>query len=277
MQYLAVSRPGDTEPNDLAGAAQEVVINTSISGNLGHRKTGMYDDIDWYKFTVNNDGRLTISDTTTSTLDYTLSMFEEDGTTLLRQMIRYKDNSGTTIAISLLPGTYYVKFDRYGGDYTTYGEYSYTLKFIQTSRPGDAEPNDVFNDAQEILLNTSVSGNLGYRKTGMYDNSDWYAFTVPADGRLTLRDTTASTLEYMAGLYEEDGTTLIYEFRRFHDNSGTPIAISLLPGKYYLQFDKYGADYSIYGEYTFTLQYKEVLKPGDAEPNDSVQHALAIK
>ena len=102
-----------------------------------------------------------------------------------------------------------------------------------------------------LTLDSLSTGNLGHRKIGMYDNVDWYKFSLPRDGIFTLRDTTASTLEYFVRLYEEDGTTLIKQLRRFTDNSGGLLSASLDEGTYYLQFEKYGFDYSTYGEYSF--------------------------
>jgi PKD repeat protein len=270
------SRPGDAEPNDNREDSQVVEINTSVSGNLGHRKKGMYDQNDWYKFTVPADGRLQIQDTTTSNLDYWLYLYEEDGTTLIKKELRYKNNTGTSIAVSLSPGTYYLLFQKYSSDYTTFGEYFFTLAFTQVSRPGDAEPNDSIEDAQVVEINTSVSGNLGHRKTGMYDQNDWYKFTITSDGRLHIQDTTTSNLDYWIYLYEEDGTTLIKQELRYKNNTGGSIAVNLSPGNYYLLFKKFSSDYSTFGEYFFTLRYTEVSRPGDAEPNDSLQFAVDI-
>lgn len=256
LHFMEVSRPGDAEPNDAMMVSQMVALNTSVSANLGHRKTGMVDNIDWYKFTVPDDGRLTLLDTTVSTLGYILRLFEKDGTTLIQTIRRWENNAGGTLSISLLSGQYLVEFERYSSNSPNpYGEYTFTLHFMEVSRPGDAEPNDSLQHAVVVRFDSLYTGNLGHRKTGMYDNSDWYKFTMPEDGRVTLLDTTVSTLGYIMQLFKNDGTTLLQTIRRWEDNSGGTLSINLSQGTYYILITKYGFDYSTYGTYYFYLNF----------------------
>jgi len=278
LDFSEVSIPGDLEPNDSIAAAQEIFINTLFSANLGFRKTGMYDERDWFKFEIPNDGFLTIEDSTTSTLGYNINLYEKDGETLIKSQRRFEDNSGSRLSISLSPGDYFVMFNRYSAySSNPYGEYKFTLNFSEVSLAGDQEPNDSVEAAQEIFINTLVSANLGFRKTGMYDERDWFEFEIPNDGFLIIEDSTTSTLGYNINLYEKDGETLIKSQRRFEDNSGNKLSISLSPGDYFVMFNRYSAYTSNpYGEYKFTLNFSEVSLPGDQEPNDSVAAAQEI-
>jgi PKD repeat protein len=258
--FSEVSLPGDIESNDFDSAAQVVAVNNLVSANLGFRKIGKYDEEDWFKFEIPNDGFLVIDDSTTSTLGYLINLYEEDGETLIKNQRRYEDNSGSRLSVSLTPGNYYVMFNRYSSSTTNpYGEYKFTMNFTEVSLPGDIESNDVDSVAQEVTTDTLISANLGFRKIGMYDKTDWFRFEIQKEGLLTIQDSTTSTLGYMIYLYEEDGETLIKQQRRFEDNSGNRMSKKLTPGIYFLQFSRYSSSTTNpYGEYKFMLDFLPV-------------------
>jgi PKD repeat protein len=256
-EFTEVSNPGDPEPNDSIENSRAFTLNALNSGNLGHRKMGMYDDEDWYHLTVEKDGHLKIVDSTSQTLAYWVRLYDEDGQSLIKEVKRYNDNSGPRIALSLLPGEYHLQFEKSGSDYDTYGEYTFTPEFTEVSNPGDTEPNDSIEDAGLLKLDTLNSGNLGHRKMGMYDDVDWFGFTITRKGKFTLRDSTVSPLSYWIRLYQGDDQTLIMETRRYQDNSGSRLSTILKPDTYYVQFEKVGADYSTYGAYSFYPEFIE--------------------
>ncbi|MCD6597222.1 MAG: PKD domain-containing protein, partial [Bacteroidales bacterium] len=205
--------------------------------------------LDYWKITIDEDGRLSIQDTTESHLDYYISLYDADGTTLIRSELRYKDNSGTRIGVNVSPGIYYLRLDRYGTDYYTYGSYRIYPLFEPVTFPGDPEPNDSVSVAKIMKLDTLISGNLGSRRDGIYDDFDWWEINLSEGGLLTLTDSTESHLDYYMKLYESDGTTLIRSVLRYKDNSGSRISEKLSKGAYYLLLDKYGTNYYTYGSY----------------------------
>ena len=256
-EFTAVSKPGDTEPNDSIEDARDCILNGLNSGNMGHRKTGMYDDEDWYHLTVEKDGHLHLVDSTFRDLAYWIRLYDEGGQSLIKETKRYNDNSGSRISLSLLPGDYYLQLEKSGSDYYTYGEYTFTPKFTEVPYPGDTEPNDSIEDAGLLGLDSLHSGNLGHRKSGIYDDVDWFKFTITRKGRFTLQDSTVSTLGYWIRLYQENDQTPVREIRRYRDNSGSRLSMSLQAGTYYLKFEKVGADYAIYGTYSFLAEFIE--------------------
>src|SRR6056297_3111627 len=258
LSSFLVDVKAETEPNNNANQATAIDLNNEYTGSLDSS-----DDTDWYKFKIPEDGFLTIEDSTTSTLGYVINLYEEDGESLITSQRRFEDNSGNRLSISLTPGSYYVMFDRYSSFTTNpYGEYKFTLNFSEVSLPGDFESNDSVSLAQNVPVDTLVSANLGFRKIGIYDNKDWFKFKIPEDGFLTIEDSTTSTLGYVINLYEEDGESLITSQRRFEDNSGNRLSISLTPGSYYVMFDRYSSfTTNPYGEYKFTLNFSEVSLP----------------
>ena len=66
----------------------------------------------------------------------------------------------------------------------------------------ETEPNNSASIANEIALNTAQTGYLD-----VADDKDWYSIQVTVDGRLTIKDNTSTTLDYVIKLYEKDGTT----------------------------------------------------------------------
>jgi hypothetical protein len=261
-EFTEVSNPGDTEPNDSIEDARVSALNALNSGNLGHRKAGKYDDEDWYQLTVEKDGHLKIVDSTSQELVYWIRLYDEGGQSLIKEIKRYNDNSGPRIALSMLPGEYHLQFEKSGSDYDTYGEYTFTPAFTEVTRPGDKEPNDSIEDASLLKLDTLNSGNLGHRKAGKYDDVDWFQFTITRKGKFTLRDSTVSPLGYRIRLYQGDDQTLIRETRRYQDNSGSRLAITLKPDTYYVQFEKVGTGYYTYGTYSFYPEFIEHPRAG---------------
>ena len=253
-QFVKSTYPGDNEPNDLSEYAQHLNLNQMNSGNLGNRRDGSYDQTDWWKFTIVEDGRLEIKDTTEAPLQYYMYLYDEDGTTEIKNVLRFNDNSGTRLAISLSPGIYFLRLDLYGEVYNTYGSYTIEPDFTPTTYPGDPEPNDSLSTASVLSVGSRQSGNLGSRRQGDYDDIDWWKIELQEDGLLTVLDSTQSPLQYYISLYEEDGITRVDQKIRFYDNSGTRINSKLNAGIYYLVLEKYGDDYYTYGSYTLDLK-----------------------
>ena len=267
---------GDNEPNDTYTSADILNLNQQNSGNLGSRRNGIWDKSDYWKITIVEDGRLSINDDTESELSYNIYLYDDDGTTLIRSYYRPADNSGTRIAANLSPGTYYLKLARAGYDYSTYGSYTISPDFEPVTFTGDDEPNDVFSSADILNLDEQNSGNLGSRRNGIWDKTDFWQITIIEDGRLTINDDTESELSYNIYLYDADGTTLIKSYYRPVDNSGTRIAVNLSPGIYYLKLARGGYDYTTYGTYTILPNFEPVTFTGDDESNDNFESANTL-
>ena len=271
--FKAVTYPGDIESNDIFSNANNLKLNKQNSGNLGSRRDGIWDINDYWKITIPEDGRLIIKDSTESHLGYYISIYDDDGTTLIKSATRYENNSGTILAVNLSPGTYYLQLHRTGYDYTTYGTYTIFPDFKAVTYPGDIESNDTFSNANNLKLNKQNSGNLGSRRDGIWDRTDYWKITILEDGRLIIKDSTESHLGYYISIYDDDGTTLIKSATRYDSNSGTRIGVNLSPGNYYLRLHRTGYDYTNYGTYTIVPDFTPTTYSGDYEPNDSLDIA----
>ena len=248
-QFVPVTQPADPEPNDSVKHAAPMMLNRVNTGNLGCRRDGHWDDIDWWKITITEDGRLTLADSTEPTMEYYLRLFDADGVTLIRSEYRKADNTGNHIAVNLAPGTYYFQLDMWGSGYDHYGSYRIATQFVPVSLPGDPEPNDSLHQAVVMKPDQVVTGNLGSRRDGLWDDIDWWKITLEKDGLLTLTDSTEAPLEYYLRLYGQDGTTTLTSVFRFKDNTGKKLSRKLTHGTYYVQVDRFGGDYYVYGSY----------------------------
>ncbi len=274
--FTPVTHSGDAESNDIYTNADAIILNIQNSGNLGSRRDGIWDKTDYWKITIPEDGRLIIKDTTESHLGYNISLYDDDGTTLIKNHTRYESNSGTRLGVNLSPGIYYLKLTRTGYDYSSYGTYTIFPDFEPVTYPGDTESNDVYTNSDTIILNIQNSGNLGSRRDGIWDKTDYWKINILEDGRLILKDTTESHLGYNISLYDDDGTTLIKNHTRYESNSGTRLGVNLSPGIYYLKLARTGYDYSSYGTYTIFPDFEPVTYSGDSEPNDSLEIAVNL-
>lgn len=275
--FVKTTYPGDIESNDISADAQILNLNNRNTGNLGNRKDGSYDFTDWWKFTVAEDGRLEIRDTTEAPLQYYISIYDADGTSKINEVLRYNDNSGGRLAVNLAPGTYFIKLNMYGQQYSIYGSYVVFPAFIPTTFPGDKEPNDVAEKADSLTLNKLNTGNLGKRKDNDYDFTDWWRLKIEEDGRLEINDSTATTLQYYVTIFDADATSQIQQLLRYRDNSGGRLAVNLSPGIYYLKLNMYGQQYSTYGSYKIDPVFTPTTYPGDKEPNDLTENADSLK
>ncbi|MCK5789043.1 MAG: hypothetical protein KAH32_08585, partial [Chlamydiia bacterium] len=275
--FKPVSFPGDIEPNDTYKNADVLELNKQNSGNLGSRRDGKWDNYDYWKIIIPEDGRLTLKDSTESSLGYSIAIYDENGTTQIKYVNRPKDNKGTRVAVNLSPGVYHVRLYIAGINYSTYGTYTIFTDFKPVTFPGDVEPNDTFENADVLELNKQNSGNLGSRRDGKWDNYDFWKITIPEDGRLTLKDSTESSLGYSIAIYDENGTTQIKYVNRTKDNKGTRVAVNLSPGVYHVRLYIAGINFSTYGTYTIFTDFKPVTFPGDIEPNDTYENADVLE
>jgi hypothetical protein len=197
----------DAEPNDSAQAALTLAVNDSAPGHLGYFNRGVYDVNDWWKVSLPNDGSLTVRTFSDATLDVDLFMYDVNGTT---QIASYDTSLGRNEAThynGLKAGTYYVR--AYGGNYYNYGSYRISSHYAATNLAQDAEPNDALGSAQQIALNVSSTGHLGFFGNGARDQYDFYTFalTSPWD-TLFVRSDSDPTLDIDLKLYDQSGSEI---------------------------------------------------------------------
>ncbi|MBK9013954.1 MAG: PKD domain-containing protein [Saprospiraceae bacterium] len=106
----------DTEPNNDVATAQNFPLGDSIGGLLGYYDPGLgYDDWDWYKMTTTENGLLSFQ---INKIGYNNGNIRLRNATaeIATHYLSYGDQN-TTFSKVVPAGTYYLGFEKYGGDF----------------------------------------------------------------------------------------------------------------------------------------------------------------
>jgi len=173
----------ETEPNDLANQANQILLDIGQSGSL------LGTDVnDWFSLNVPQGGILTLTIIKTGSgnarlylKDAEISGFPE----ITNYYTGFGESppTGWTMTYPVLPGSYYLHFERYDAPVN----YTIIPSLTLSNYPQDIEPNNTVAQAQNMPVNGSVSGTLRYYGAGEgADMVDWYKMTIPQAGILHL-------------------------------------------------------------------------------------------
>lgn len=261
--FVPAMYPNDNLNNDLLENAQTISTNDSITGRLGYYNNGYTDIADYYKFTIQEDGRIRFHVVTTQSL-YTgdLLIFDTDSNTLI--INGSWGQNAQVIYNNISPGTYFLKVPRYSG----YGSYYLTSTFTPATYPNDIEPNDIIQNSIPILLNDSLTGHLGYYGSGYTDYADYYHFTTSVDGKIRFRVVTTDQLQTNNLLiFDSDSLAILAS-----GNWGTDAVVefpNLSAGNYFVKVPRYTG----YGSYFITSTFTPAAFTNDMEPNSIPQNS----
>ena len=276
IRILAVE---DSEPNDTMPTAQEFILCDTINGSINVEK-----DLDWYKFTLEDSGKVTLK-VTAYLLGHSIWVFNADGNTVwYKYNLRWDSSLGMrtdTHIIHLTEGTYYILIS---GEYNTgagarYTTGDYTIKTdYSNANATEIEDNDNIGQANELLPIATVSGQIAHN-----DLNDFYKIELPASGKLLL-DMTAYMAHHAIYLYNEDGSAIWYQRNVQWDSAAgfnhTCYSTHLTAGIYYVKVTgEYNSgnafnEYS-YGNYTLKTDFINA-NANEVEPNNSIATAQWI-
>lgn len=163
----------ETELNDTYQNADTINVNNLYYGSL--QRNG---DVDWYKFSISQNGSVSI-DFTHDYIESDYAYWKIDLYNEQYEKLETDTIGGRTLMFNgskcgLPAGTYYLKiYDYY------YSDLEYGVKINYTaSDVWETEFNDSYLTADPINLNTTYYGNL---QSGR-DDVDWYRFTASSAG-----------------------------------------------------------------------------------------------
>ena len=165
----------ESEPNNKIENADSAELNSYVAGNLYSSS-----DADFYKFTVDESGYVNFDfETKAEDGEWILELFEtpESNFSFYKKTFKAGDESNITADLGLEKGEYYIKIRNsiWRGN-----DYKLNLNFVKNDK-WESEANNDFDTADEILLNSSISGCL------MASNDkDYYKFTLEDDGYINL-------------------------------------------------------------------------------------------
>lgn len=264
----------ETEPNDTAAQAVELPATGSDTAHLGYYGEGYTDGTDWWKVTVPSDGKLFVEvssalpDSNLQTLVY---LYDQNKETNIRSY-----NSGwgryTTLNFdNIMPGTYYIKIDRWNG----FGSYTITSTFTPTTLAIETEPNDSVKVAVNLPPNGSDTAHIGFYGNGYTDATDWWKITVPSDGRLFVEVTAAlpdSNLQTLVYLFDQNSETQIKSYNGGWGRYTTLNFDNIMPGTYYIKIDRW----QHFGSYTIASTFTPTSYTVETEPNDTWDKAVTL-
>ena len=169
LMEAAISDSGETASSDDHGdtrnTATKIELNRSVSGNLETQG-----DIDYFRFSLRDEGTTTIS--TTGRTDTLGTLINNSG-----NFIATNDDGGSgenfSIARKLNPGTYYIVVSSSSNKET--GKYSLRVNFTKTIKLPDLVVDSVGVDKRsvvtgELIRVTCRRSNNGDKNSGLFDH-----------------------------------------------------------------------------------------------------------
>ena len=191
----------ESESNSSTSSADSLTLGTAIKGQLSSSS-----DVDYYKFTADGSGTVTISldSPLSSSLSYFRFTLYDDSGNDLGSYSTGKDLS-VDLGISSA-GTYYIKLDS-PSYYHTDKQYSLTASFATGSSDGfESESNDTRSSADSLTVGTAVKGQLSSSS-----DVDYFKFTSDGSGTATVSFDSPlnSSLDYFRfTVFDANGTNL---------------------------------------------------------------------
>lgn len=267
--FTVANLKDDNEPNNTQETAQFVYLSDTVYARLGYENAGIADNVDWYRVSVPENGRLTFKLFSESTLSVdNLRLYTEN------QVQRNSGGWGNTVIFEtpdLAKGTYWLYIPKYYG----YGAYKFIAEFKPFKYTNDIEPNNDYNNALDINEGVKATGQVGYwRLQDIQDPDDWYKINLPNDGKIEFNFLTDSVLLLdNPKLYTLVGNNLVQRFYSGSWGSNFNFKVNdLKSGIYYLKLSRY----SNFGAYSFHYNTTPNPMPGDAEPNNSFSKAVTL-
>lgn len=262
------------------GSGYEIECNdniyryTSLFSSVPIKGTASYfkdrQDEDWYMFRQYEDGfaqlkfeHPAVKDKTT--VCWQIILYSENGTALYAVNSLFTDELVRSGAIGLSEGNYYVLVRN-----RVYSDVPYTLTLSRADDVSyEVEKNDTKETANEIAVNSTVTGSISERLSGI--DRDYFRFYVPSDGTLMLEFSHTATQEDKNGwnfvLTDENREVLFKGISAWSDDVSTSSHIGLTAGTYYVYVDSDNL-YLNSSDYYLTVSFTEI-EAWETEPNNS--------
>ena len=237
---------------DSMASAASIALNTSYSDS-----TSLNQDSNWYRVTLSSSGRITINVSSNLNALY-VRLYSSDADQLWYEYC-YRDNITGRLALKepleLTKGTYYLCVERYSTSENYIGAYTFGVDFTSAGESfteTGSGVNNTYPTASSISLNKTYTGQLAFN-----DEYDWYRFTLPSSGRISL-DLSAKLKSVYVRLYDSTGEQLWYEYCTQDTSTGQIEKIDpldLTKGTYYLCVERYSTYIENTGKYTLKVAF----------------------
>jgi len=221
-----------------ATSAVPIVLATPVSDTIAPSKeTAGTQDVDWFSFTTDVVGDLTVAQTAWPPfIETRIELFGPNSTTLAQ----------TNPAPAAAPGTYYVKVTS-ANDGSSIAPYTFSVGLTKAESGNDIDSGiNSATGAVPIAVGVPVTDTIAPSKeTAGTQDVDWYSLTTTSVGELTVTQTVwPPFIETRIALYGPNSATL---------EQTSPLK-DAAPGTYYIKVWS-ANDGSSIAPYTFTVQY----------------------
>jgi len=258
----------EQESNNTLSTASPIALNENYQSHLQHR-----DDIDFYKFNLSKNGKLSISLPNVSNKSWKYHLYDSQGNEY--PWYSYTDynelaKGNSVTSIGLPAGDYFLRVSRYTGEVA--GEpYTLQLKFV-IGDTFEREKNDTLSTATPVAVNKIYDTGLQYN-----DDIDFYKFNLPKSGKLSIIIPNVSGKSWMYRLYDSNGKEFPWYNNTTYDElakGNSVTSIGLPAGDYYVRVSRYTGNV---GNVPYSVQFK--FTAGDTyekENNDTLSVATPI-
>ena len=250
---VTLTSANESFPEKWGGYTDSISAPNSVSLDRNYNGQIAFNDYDdYYKFTIAESSRVTISVNTTYLKMIYGNIYSADKTPVASFEIR-ENNLGVIsgdVGYELVSGTYYLKLSkgdyRHDGCFSDYECGAYTFKISAVSaKESVKETQTSKNDTFQLASNASINKNyLG--QIGVNDGCDFYKFTLRSQTKLVINITMKSSYMWVA-VYDKNGREIMDGLigERYISRE-----LNLPAGEYYLKFEQYEG---YYGGYEFEL------------------------
>ena len=253
--------------------ATPLELGTSVTAQMASNEAEH-----WFKVEVPENGALTIKTTPNTGLSvrYTSVNIVNSSQECTERAYAYVYTESKDFTVSdCAKGTYYIKVQYQEGQ----GSYALRCDLTPTSATyaNDTEPNDQWQQAQQLKRGTTGSGHLGYYYLSeAKDEIDWWKIDVPRDGTIKLWWAPSGNLSirYVA-LHVIDANGKAHErtYKYSYTEQQEMEIPDAKPGTYYVEV-KYQS-----GQGAYRLQYRleQNNYASDQEPNNDIATAIPLQ
>lgn len=274
--FSATAETADTAgENDTLAAAEELPLNTAVSGEISAKG-----DVDYYKITLPEDGTLQMGMTADWVSgfgeSYRVAFYTADGTTVFQD--DYVAENIQFPADGWKAGVYYFSVKPEYDTYPPKSAYTLTANFTPKSQWAtdssyELEPNGNFNTANPIALATPCKGVFSDS-----NDADCYTFSTEEAGKISviLENPDQSTANCTVILYNEAQEPVGKAALRNNSTSVTIPEQGFNAGTFYVQVK---TDNTLTNNWKYAEQYQltvDFTPTGDtyeSEPNDTTANA----